>query len=103
MRLLLRPDTDILFSGGDNMGQKEKLIKKLKSSPKTFTFEDAETLLGYLSYYRSEAGKTGGSRVKFKSDKFNTKIFLQKPHPRKELIEYQIKYLIEQLEKEKLI
>ena len=29
------------------MGQKEKLIKKLKSRPKDFTFDEAETLLGY--------------------------------------------------------
>ena len=35
------------------MGQKEKLIKKLKSKPKDFTFEEAETLLGYFTYGRS--------------------------------------------------
>lgn len=29
------------------MGQKEKLIAKLKSNPKTFTFDDAESLLSY--------------------------------------------------------
>ena len=38
------------------MGQKEKLIKRLKSKPKDFTFEEAETLLGYLSYQRSDKG-----------------------------------------------
>lgn len=27
------------------MGQKEKLIQRLKSKPKDFTFDDAETLL----------------------------------------------------------
>ena len=32
------------------MGQKEKLIKKLKSKPKDMTFEEAETLLKYLAY-----------------------------------------------------
>ena len=30
------------------MGQKEKLIQRLKSKPKDFTFDDAETLLNYL-------------------------------------------------------
>ena len=30
--------------------QKEKLIKHLKSKPKDFTFNDAETLLGYFDY-----------------------------------------------------
>ena len=35
------------------MGQKEKLVKKLKSRPKDFTFDEAETLLGYFTYVRS--------------------------------------------------
>ena len=30
------------------MGQKEKLIQRLKSKPKDFTFDDVETLLKYL-------------------------------------------------------
>ena len=30
------------------MGQKEKLIQKLKSKPKDMTFEEVETLLKYL-------------------------------------------------------
>lgn len=38
------------------MGQKEKLIKKLKSRPKDFTFDEAETLLGYFTYGRSNKG-----------------------------------------------
>ena len=50
------------------MGQKEKLIAKLKSNPKTFTFDDAESLLGYFTYYRSNKGRTSGSRVMFTSD-----------------------------------
>ena len=80
------------------MGKKEKLIAKLKSNPKTFTFDDAESLLGYFTYYRSNKGKTSGSRVMFTSDQYKTKILLHKPHPRKELLEYQIKQLIEQLD-----
>ena len=43
------------------MGQKDKLIKRLKSHPKDFTFDEAETLLKYLSYSRSDNGKTSGS------------------------------------------
>ena len=35
------------------MGQKEKLIERLKSKPKTFTFDDAESLLRYFAYERS--------------------------------------------------
>ena len=85
------------------MGQKDKLIEKLKSKPKTFTFEDAESLLGYFNYHRSNKGKTSGSRFIFISDEYKTKILLHKPHPRKELLEYQIKQLIVQLEQEGLL
>lgn len=85
------------------MGQKEKLIAKLKTTPKTFSFEDAESLLGYFTYYRSNKGKTSGSRVMFTSDRYKTKILLHKPHPRKELLEYQVKQLLEQLEQEGLL
>ena len=53
------------------MGKKEKLIERLKSKPKDFTFDEAETLLGYLSYHRSNKGKTSGSRVIFTSTEHN--------------------------------
>ena len=85
------------------MWQKDKLIAKLKSNPKNFTFDEAESLLGYLDYRKSNKGKTSGSRVMFTSDKHKAKILLHKPHPRKELLEYQIKQLIDLLEQEGLI
>jgi hypothetical protein len=89
--------------GGRTMGQKEKLIAKLKSNPRDFSFNEAEKLLGYFSFVRSNKGKTSGSRVMFTSEKYKTKIILHKPHPRKELLEYQVKQLIEQLEQEGLL
>ena len=85
------------------MGQKEKLIRKLKSNPKDFTFDEAESLLSYFTFHRSNKGKTSGSRVVFTSEEYKTKILLHKPHPRKELLEYQVKQLIEQLEQEGLL
>ena len=84
------------------MGQKEKLIKKLKSKPKNFTFEEAETLLRYFTYGRSNKGRTSGSRVMFVSEQY-APILLHKPHPRKELLDYQVKQLIDILEQEGLI
>ena len=84
------------------MGQKEKLIQRLKSKPRDFTFEEAERLLGYLSYQRSDKGRTSGSRVAFTSDEHAT-ILLHKPHPRKELLEYQVKQLLDILEQEGLV
>lgn len=84
------------------MGQKEKLIQRLKSKPKDFTFDDAETLLKYLDFIRSNKGKTSGSRVMFSNENHGN-ILLHKPHPQKELKAYQIKQLLEFLEQEDLI
>lgn len=84
------------------MGKKEKLIRRLKAKPKDFTFEDAETLLKYLEFTRSNKGKTSGSRVMFVSESHGS-ILLHKPHPQKELKAYQIKQLLEFLEQEELI
>ena len=84
------------------MGQKEKLIQKLKSKPKDMTFEEVETLLKYLSYTRSDKGRTSGSRVMFTSTG-HAPILLHKPHPRKELLAYQVKQLVDLLEQEGLL
>ncbi|MEF9896021.1 MAG: type II toxin-antitoxin system HicA family toxin, partial [Clostridia bacterium] len=80
----------------------EKLIQRLKSKPKDFTFADAELLLGYFTYSRSNKGKTSGSRIMFVSDNYPP-ILLHKPHPRKELLAYQVKQLLEVLEQEGLL
>lgn len=85
------------------MSQKEKLIKRLKNKPRDFTFEEAERLLGCLGYERFDKGRTSGSRVVFTSTGHLQPVYLHRPHPRKELLEYQIRYLMEQLEQEGLL
>lgn len=84
------------------MGKKEKLIERLKSKPKDFTFEEMQTLLEYLDYERSDKGRTSGSAVAFVANG-RTPIMLHKPHPRNELKMYQIKDIIDKLTKEGLI
>ncbi len=84
------------------MGKKEKLIARLKSKPKDFTFAETETLLECLGYARSDKGRTSGSRIAFKNEKHRT-IMLHKPHSRKELLEYQIKELLNTLKEEGLL
>ena len=83
------------------MGKKEKLIARLKSVPKDFTFDEMRNLLELLEFEMSNKGRTSGSRVQFK--KGDIPINLHKPHPRKELFEYQIKYVLDALEREGLI
>ena len=84
------------------MGRKEKLIKELKKRPKTFAFADAESLLNYLDFVRSDKGRTSGSRIMFVS-KTHDAILLHKPHLQKDLKTYQIKQLADYLEQEGLI
>lgn len=84
------------------MGQKEKLIQRLKTKPRDFTFQEAETLLNYLDYACVNKGKTSGSRVMFTSDKHGS-ILLHKPHPQNELKTYQVKQLVNILKQEGLI
>lgn len=83
------------------MGKKEKLIERLKNNPKDFTFDEMRNVLEFLGFEMTNKGKTSGSRVKFL--KGNTAIILHKPHPRKELLEYQIKQILEILEREDLL
>ena len=83
------------------MSKKEKLIHRLKSNPKDFTFDEMRNVLESLGFEMFNKGKTSGSRVKFL--KGNTPIFLHKPHNHKELLEYQIKNVLEILEQEDLI
>ncbi len=83
------------------MGKKDKLIQKLKTIPKDFTFDEMLSLLEYLGFSVSNKGKTSGSRIKFY--KGDMVIILHKPHPRKELLEYQLKQILDILMKEGLI
>ena len=84
------------------MGKKEKLVRRLKEKPKDLTFEEAETLLGCFAYRPCQKGKTSGSRIMFISAE-HPPILLHKPHPRKELLDYQVKQLLETLEQEGLL
>ncbi len=83
------------------MGKKEKPLKRLNSVPKDFTFDELKNILELLGFEMLSKGKTSGSRIKF--IKGNTAIVLHKPHPRKELLEYQLKQVLEVLQKEELL
>jgi len=80
------------------VSKRDKLLDRLKEVPKNFTFDEARALLESCGYVMSNSGKTSGSRVKFYLGK---KVFaMHKPHPRKELLEYQVKELIAELKEE---
>ena len=85
------------------MGKKEKLLRKLFSVPKDFSFQELESLMGYYSYRLRNKGKTSGSRVAFVHDSSGSKLLLHKPHQSKYLLSYQVKDVIQFLVSEGLV
>ena len=82
------------------MSQKEKLISKLISGAKDFTFIELSTLLNCFGYTLTNKGKTSGSRVMFTHKERASIIIIHKPHGRKELLNYQMKQVIDVLTRE---
>jgi hypothetical protein len=78
------------------MSKNEKLVKRLKSRPVDFTWDELTRLLSGLGYQLAKKGKTGGSRRRFIHDT-NPLICLHEPHPQKVLKRYQIDQIIEML------
>lgn len=85
------------------MSKKEKLLKRLLSKPKDFTFDEVVTLLNGFGYEMDNKGKTSGSRVLFENKSSGHKFNIHKPHPGKIVKPYQINYLIDELKNENLI
>jgi len=83
------------------MSKKEKLIARLKSKPRDFTFDEAEALLLSLGFVKSNKGKTSGSRVLFERD--GLPVDMHRPHPGNELKGYQVLKMLKLLEKEGLV
>ena len=81
------------------MSRKEKLIEKLMSKPKDFTYQELKTLLSLLGFYEYNNGKTSGSRVSFIHKDTSFEIKLHKPHPSNIMKPYQIELIIESLKR----
>lgn len=79
------------------MSKDEKLIRRLLSKPKDFTYNELRKILTHLGYEETTSGKTSGSRVAFIDRSSNHIIRLHKPHPNNELKQYQIEQIIEEL------
>lgn len=80
------------------MSKKEKLLKRIQSVPKDFTYSEAKTLLASLGFYEDNKGKTSGSRVKFVHKKINYTIILHKPHNTGNILKtYQIERILKDI------
>ncbi|MCK5102056.1 MAG: type II toxin-antitoxin system HicA family toxin [Cyclobacteriaceae bacterium] len=85
------------------MSRIKKLIQKLLSKPKDFTYDDLLKLLSVFGYEEIKKGKTSGSRRAFVNSSTKHIIRLHKPHPGKILKMYQINNIIDELNKEGLL
>lgn len=78
------------------MSKIEKLIGRLLSRPKDFTWEEMIKVLKHYGYEEMPKGKTGGSRRKFVNED-NVIISLHELHPKNILKSYQLDIVIEHL------
>lgn len=85
------------------MSKVEKEIKRLKSKPKDYTYDEAKSLLNKLGFFEHNKGKTSGSRVVFINTMINKKIELHKPHPGNIVKMYKVNDLLKDLEEWRLI
>lgn len=79
------------------MSKFDKLILRLLSRPKDFTYDELKTLLKGLGYAESNKGKTSGSRVAFIDTATKHILRIHKPHPKNIIKGYAMEYIIEEL------
>ena len=77
------------------MSKRKKLLERLISNPKDFTYSELKALLCGLGYEKEEGT---GSRVIFIDLKTKSIISLHKPHPGNILKNYQIEDILDELE-----
>lgn len=78
------------------MSRLDKLQRRFLSVPKDFTWDELVKIITAFGYEEITAGKTAGSRRKFKDNRNNI-ISLHKPHPSTIVKEYIIRDLITHL------
>jgi len=78
------------------MSRHEKLVIRLLTVPKDFTWEELIKVLNSFGYDEVKGGKTGGSRRRFADEKKNI-ITLHKPHPANIVKSYALREVIAEL------
>ena len=84
------------------MSRREKLIARLKSKPRDFSWDELVRLLEALDYREAATGQTGGSRRRFIHETAPA-IMLHKPHPGSIVKTYVVHEVLRVLSEEKLI
>ena len=84
------------------MTKRNKLIERLLTKPRDFTWDELIKVLNAFGYQQVITGKTGGSRIRFLSKNYPP-IILHKPHPKPILKRYQLEGIIDLLKQENLL
>ena len=63
------------------MNKKETLVKRFRTLPKDFTFEEVVTLFQIYGFSLENKGSTSGSRIKFYNKHDENAFIMHKPHP----------------------
>lgn len=86
-----------------SMSKSDKLIERLKTIPKNFTWDETVRILNLFGFTEQKTGKTGGSRRKFLDSENNVISFLHEPHPGKIMKMYAVRQLLAYLKERGLI
>lgn len=84
------------------MGTKDKLINRLLSKPKDFTYEEVIRLFAMFGFTEYTKGNTSGSRVQFYRNDRQSYI-MHKPHPSNIMKPTALKQIIAYIKEQKLI
>ena len=79
------------------MGKNEKLLRRLLSRPKDFTYDELKKVFSSLGDVEDHVGRTSGSRVAFYNKETKDLIRLHKPHPGNIVQVYVINQIIDKL------
>lgn len=73
----------------------EKALRRIKTIPKDFTYDEMKALLEHLGFKECTKGKTTGSAISFIREKDKRVFMFHKPHPGNIVKTVYIKQLID--------
>ena len=86
-----------------SMNKKEKLVKRFRSLPKDFSFEEAVSLFKCCGFTLENKGATSGSRVRFYNKEDQNAYIMHKPHPSNIIKGYMMRDILDFLVKNNYI
>jgi len=85
------------------MNKREKLIKRFRTLPRDFTFDEAIALFQNCGFELDNKGSTSGSRVKFYNESDQKSFIMHKPHPSNIIKGYMMREILIFLQKNNYI